>query len=322
MGVVVVQIRSTAGEAAHEVRRQGAVQIGRAPDNDVVLADPMASWRHALVYLDGTELWVRDLGSRNGTRVDGDRIEHPTRLHAQSRISVGDVELTVRSQADGYGALAVEEVASGVRHPILGERFVIGAQEGVHLRHPDVSEPLTLILVGHGEIWAGHDGEDRPVQLGVPFDVDGVSFVLRPGDPLREPTVEAQGQPYAYGLEASLDRGPGPLAVLSDSRTGHACRFTAETRAVMLYTLGRQILEDRARAVDPTDEGWVEDASLVVAVWGRTSATEGRTRLKTLVHRVRHDCRSAGLDPWCIEKRSGHTRLRAHTVALPGHPEA
>ncbi|MEN0060847.1 MAG: FHA domain-containing protein [Myxococcota bacterium] len=322
MGVVLVEIRSTSGDAPRRVERQGAVQIGRGPDNDLVLADPEASWRHALVYLDGPDLWVRDLGSRNGTLVDGEKIAHPTRLNVHSRLTIGPFELAVRSRADAQGPLLVEDVATGVLHPIIGERFVIGSHEGAHLLHPGLTEDLTILLVGHGEVWAGSNGEDWPIALDTPFEVEGRSFVVRQGDAERVPTVEAQGRPYAYHLEASLDRGPGPTALLSDPVTSNACTFSAETRAVLLYTLGRQILEDRKEGVPASEEGWVADPAIIVSVWGRTSAADGRARLKTLVHRVRHDCRSVGLDPWCLEKRSGYTRLRADSVFIPGESES
>ena len=316
MGIVVVEIRTSAQEP-RKVRRTGAVQIGRGPDNDVVLVDPQASWRHALVYLDGDELWVRDLGSRNGTWVDGEPIGNPVRLSRKSRIGIGQIEIGVDILPEARGPLLVEDMATGVRHPMCGERFVVGTDERAHLHHPGLVEALTVIDVGHGEVWIGHCGEDRPIELDVPFEVGGARFVVREATAERVPTVEAQGRPYAYVLEASLDTGPGPIATLRDPATGSACRFTAETRAVMLYTLGRQILEDRVISRTSSDEGWVPDLSLVTAVWGRTEEHEGRARLKTLVHRVRGDCRGTGLDPWCVEKRSGHTRLRVDAVHIP-----
>ncbi len=68
--------------------------IGRADDNVVVLdGDDYASGRHARVDsgLDGT--WVIDLGSTNGTYVNGERIEGRTRLHEGDLVQVGDTEL-------------------------------------------------------------------------------------------------------------------------------------------------------------------------------------------------------------------------------------
>lgn len=49
--------------------------IGSAPESDVVFPDPLVSSRHAVLQLksDGS-CWIRDLGSRNGTTVNGDEL--------------------------------------------------------------------------------------------------------------------------------------------------------------------------------------------------------------------------------------------------------
>jgi pSer/pThr/pTyr-binding forkhead associated (FHA) protein len=68
--------------------------IGRSEDNVIVLAgDDYASGRHARVEsgLDGT--WVIDLGSTNGTYVNGERLEGRRRLHEGDLLQVGDTEL-------------------------------------------------------------------------------------------------------------------------------------------------------------------------------------------------------------------------------------
>ena len=49
-------------------------QIGKGPRNDIVIADPAVSTAHAMVKLEGSAYVIRDIGSRNGTYVNGDRI--------------------------------------------------------------------------------------------------------------------------------------------------------------------------------------------------------------------------------------------------------
>lgn len=68
--------------------------IGRAPDNVAVLAgDDFASSHHARVEsaLDGT--WLVDLGSTNGTFVNGERLNGRRRLHEGDVVQIGDTEL-------------------------------------------------------------------------------------------------------------------------------------------------------------------------------------------------------------------------------------
>jgi pSer/pThr/pTyr-binding forkhead associated (FHA) protein len=70
--------------------------IGRTGDNGVVLArDDFASARHARVEAQRDGLWVIDLGSTNGTFVNGRRIDGRARLRQGDVVKVGDTELRV-----------------------------------------------------------------------------------------------------------------------------------------------------------------------------------------------------------------------------------
>ncbi len=72
----------------------GAVNaIGRDPGNDVVLRDDFASVRHAVVSQDGDGWWVEDVGSTNGTFVNGDRLARRTMLHFGDELEVGRVRM-------------------------------------------------------------------------------------------------------------------------------------------------------------------------------------------------------------------------------------
>ena len=50
------------------------VTIGRAPDNDVVVGDPATSGHHGRVEVRGGSFWISDLGSTNGTQVNGEPV--------------------------------------------------------------------------------------------------------------------------------------------------------------------------------------------------------------------------------------------------------
>jgi pSer/pThr/pTyr-binding forkhead associated (FHA) protein len=66
----------------------GAFTIGRAPTCQIVLADAKASREHAVIEVAGDAITIRDLGSRNGTFVNGERIVS-TELEPNDEISVG-----------------------------------------------------------------------------------------------------------------------------------------------------------------------------------------------------------------------------------------
>jgi pSer/pThr/pTyr-binding forkhead associated (FHA) protein len=56
---------------------------------DVVLSEDMVSKRHASLRIDGEELTLEDLGSTNGTFVNGEKIREPTRVRHGDRILLG-----------------------------------------------------------------------------------------------------------------------------------------------------------------------------------------------------------------------------------------
>lgn len=86
----------------------GACSIGRAPSNAVVLADERVSRRHAMIQVqEQGEAWLVDLGSSNGTYLDGRRVAEPTRLADRDRIEVGPFCLVFRQSASGGGGATV-----------------------------------------------------------------------------------------------------------------------------------------------------------------------------------------------------------------------
>lgn len=74
----------------------GPVIVGRSPGADIVIAASYVSGRHAQFRLMGQNLFVEDLGSTNGTFVNGNRISAPAALKNNDIVSVGDVSIRVR----------------------------------------------------------------------------------------------------------------------------------------------------------------------------------------------------------------------------------
>lgn len=72
-------------------------RIGRGVDNEVVLEDARVSRHHAELYLRGSEWYLRDLGSTNGTYVNGYGSRERA-LESGDRISLGGVELVFHSR--------------------------------------------------------------------------------------------------------------------------------------------------------------------------------------------------------------------------------
>lgn len=69
---------------------RGTCSIGRSPSNQLVLTDDKVSRRHAIVHTqEQNEFWLVDLGSSNGTCLNGRRVTQPVRLRDQDQIDIG-----------------------------------------------------------------------------------------------------------------------------------------------------------------------------------------------------------------------------------------
>jgi len=71
-----------------------AISLGRADDNDIVLADPYVSKHHAAIRLVDGKHQISDLGSSNGTLLNGRPLTAPAVLKVGDKIQVGDTVLS------------------------------------------------------------------------------------------------------------------------------------------------------------------------------------------------------------------------------------
>jgi hypothetical protein len=89
-----------------------AVMLGRDPSNDVVLADDEeVSRRHAVIERLPVGWSVRDLGSRNGTSVHGERILSSRALHHRDEIGIGRTRIVIFYADRGGPGLAATKGA-------------------------------------------------------------------------------------------------------------------------------------------------------------------------------------------------------------------
>ena len=75
---------------------RGPVIVGRSPGADIVIGAGYVSGRHARFSLMGQNLFVEDLGSTNGTTVNGQPIYDPVALKDRDLVVIGDVTIRVR----------------------------------------------------------------------------------------------------------------------------------------------------------------------------------------------------------------------------------
>jgi len=91
--------------------RPGETVIGRAADADVVIESPKVSRRHARVLVDGDRAVIEDLGSTNGTSVNGSRLEAPRELLHGDEIQIGRGVQWFRFACNSPDAATVASVA-------------------------------------------------------------------------------------------------------------------------------------------------------------------------------------------------------------------
>jgi pSer/pThr/pTyr-binding forkhead associated (FHA) protein len=65
------------------------VEIGRAQDNDITIADPAVSSYHCAIVKQDDDYFLHDLNSTNGTFANGGRVEGHFRLSAGDVVTVG-----------------------------------------------------------------------------------------------------------------------------------------------------------------------------------------------------------------------------------------
>lgn len=83
---------------------QGAVSIGRQPENIICLDSPKVSRRHALIHpQDGQNFWLVDLGSSNGTFLNGKKLQQPSQLSSGDIIGIGDTKCVFLRDATVIG---------------------------------------------------------------------------------------------------------------------------------------------------------------------------------------------------------------------------
>ena len=75
---------------------EGDHMLGRDPDLELNVESPSVSRRHARLRIGRGETVLEDLGSKNGTYVNGNRVSDPVRLSDGDEIQVGSVRLTFR----------------------------------------------------------------------------------------------------------------------------------------------------------------------------------------------------------------------------------
>ena len=175
------------------------VVIGRSPDCDVVLASDSVSRQHAELVAQGESWTVRDLGSRNGTGVNGARMTGERALQPGDVVQVDVFEMVYRAENPGLGR---PPPRSGVT---MMEAAAYGPVRTLHELAPPKIEAghLSKLINFSGELLSEPDAAQRPAMLAALMT--GKTFNGQVAMLLRVSLTEVNGEPEML-LEPVMQR--------------------------------------------------------------------------------------------------------------------
>jgi transcriptional regulator with GAF, ATPase, and Fis domain len=134
--------------------------IGKAPGNDLVLSDDTVSRQHCELVRTGQGIHVKDLGSTNGTRIDGTRVQDAV-LNPGSVLRVGEIEIAVRPATQRVEVMPSEKSEfGGVLGQALTMRTIFGVLERI--------APTDATVLLEGETGTGKDVFARAIAQASP----------------------------------------------------------------------------------------------------------------------------------------------------------
>jgi len=298
------------------------LRVGRAEGNDLRINLGTVSSDHAILELREGGLFVRDLGSTNGTRVKGRKVLGWTRIQAGDVVRFGpDAAWEVVTVGDAPAAdtpgPCVEVVASGRTFPIGEDRFVIGSAPTADLCIESLDPVAAVVVVEDGARWlttldAAEGEAGRQLNPEDSFEVGDVQLrYLDESVAGLAATVPERTRPRAYDVALTLvhDR-PGEGRIVLRTGDDEVAFDGVPNRFVLLLVLARA-LHGRYPTGADGDDGWVDDEPIRVALWGRAgSASRFNSALTKVIYDTRRMIAARGMDPFFIEKSRGRTRLR------------
>lgn len=277
--------------------------IGRSPACRMRVDASHVSKEHAMLWFDEGAWWLRDLGSRNGTWVDGQRVEAMAsqRLEAGARLAFGgESEVWVLSQADAPGPMAER---------LRDDTLVCGTADFLML--PDADDPLAAVFADRGAWMVEVEGVSRAAVDQEVLQLDGQLFRL--ALPIDGATTMQHAAPSASAsassstpllrLRVSQDQEYVQVEVRREADAGVDV-LPPKVHHQLLLTLARVRLDD-AEASE-VERGWVYTDELC------TMLRIDRRTVNQYVFRARREltARGPGLAAKVVERRTTTDQIR------------
>jgi hypothetical protein len=281
--------------------------VGRSPGSSLVIDHALVSAQHAVLRWTGSRWTVRDLGSLNGTFVDGLRLSHaaiPIDQGAKICFGSSQVQWELDDATAPRPLLISLEDGSSLRI------------EGDILALPSFDNPIATVFRDGNGVWLVEQASGtRPLgTVGDTFEVAGRTWRFR----------DAAALPQTTGAAAEL--APPPRLIFRVSSDEEHVELSADVggqlvslgtmpRYYLLLTLARQRAEDRAAGLPETSCGWLHQDDLQKAL------ALGQQHLNIDVFRIRRQLSDKGLPgaATVIERRVRSRQLRLGWGAFEIH---
>ena len=275
--------------------------VGRAPECSLHLEHASVSWRHASLRWNGNAWELQDLGSLNGTFVDGDRLEagHRVLLRMGSRVRFGTDNpewLVVDADPPEAVAIAVDD----------GQRVV---PVGGLIALPDADHPEVSIYRDADGLWIaeGPDGTWHPERDEI-LVAAGRAFRFEPGGAVHATTGPRPSRmtPASIALEFTVSRNEEEVEI-TVVHGGSRVTLRPRAHSYLLLTLARaRIADQQDPELGASSQGWV-DQSRLLKMLATTPA-----QLALDIYRARRQFDAAGtLDSaHIIERRATSREVR------------
>ncbi len=270
------------------------VVVGRANTAGLVVSEPKVSGEHAVLSWNGQQWEVRDLGSRNGTFVDGRRLGSGE----SSALTVG-TRLTFGAEAPAF---VLEHAGAPGAMAIGPGRATVHARDGL-LALPSAENPEVLVF-SDGLGWVAESGDDRRrVSDGDPVVAAGVAFRLRlPQVVEGTATADAGLTLDTVGIRFEVSRDEEHVRLQLVHR-GRSIPIEPREHGYVLLTLARKRLADAAEPA--SEQGWIERDQLLRMLQLDANG------LNVAIYRARGQLAAAGLidSAGIVEVRRGQRRI-------------
>jgi hypothetical protein len=282
--------------------------VGRSRLADLRMTDPTVSGEHAVLRWTGREWELHDLGSRNGTSVDG------RRLASGERVTIGLGAVIAFGQAENAWRVAddapptIMAVIDDTDEPLTARNDLLAL--------PSDDDPEAVIYRDASGTWLlEQGGETARVADRATVHVGGRDYLLRVPDVIAPTWDSSSPAPHLATLTLRFQVSRDEEYVALTARGEHqVIDLGARAHHALLLTLARSRLEDRKARQDAaggkpspeSSDGWVYQDVLA------DQLAIDETHLNVAVFRCRRQLAEAGITGAAsiIERRRPTRELR------------